>query len=50
MLHRNRIEKITDKMIKSGCDYLLITDPASIDYLLDYYNDPHEIDHMYRKL
>ncbi|WP_026624517.1 M24 family metallopeptidase [Eggerthia catenaformis] len=46
MLHRNRIEKITDKMIKSGCDYLLITDPASIDYLLDYYNDPHERTYM----
>ncbi len=38
----NRVERVIEKMKEAGLDHLLITDPQSIDYLIDYLNYPHE--------
>lgn len=38
----NRINKVVEKMKAQGLDDLLITDPVSIDYLLEYENHPGE--------
>lgn len=38
----NRINKVVEKMKAQGLDHLLITDPVSIDYLLEYENHPGE--------
>ncbi|MBO6048009.1 MAG: aminopeptidase P family N-terminal domain-containing protein, partial [Erysipelotrichaceae bacterium] len=37
-----RIERILSKMVEKGLDYLLITDPHAIKYIIGYDNDPHE--------
>lgn len=41
-MNQKRINRVLEQMKEEGCDHLLITDPTSIDYLIDYYNDPHE--------
>ncbi len=41
-MNQKRINKVLEKMEKRGIDYLLVTDPVSIDYLLDYVNHPGE--------
>ena len=37
-----RIDRILDKMTQHGLDYLLVTDPHAIKYIIGYDNDPHE--------
>ena len=39
-MNQKRINKVLEKMEEGGIDYLLVTDPVSIDYLLDYVNHP----------
>ena len=34
-MNQKRINKVLEKMEERGIDYLLVTDPVSIDYLLD---------------
>ena len=41
-MNQKRINKVLEKMEERGIDYLLVTDPVSIDYLLDYVNHPGE--------
>lgn len=41
-MNQKRINKVLEKMEEGGIDYLLVTDPVSIDYLLDYVNHPGE--------
>lgn len=41
-MKKNRIELVMAKMKEEKLDYLLISDPLSIDYLLDYTNHPGE--------
>ena len=33
-MNQKRINKVLEKMEERGIDYLLVTDPVSIDYLL----------------
>lgn len=42
MLNQNRIDRVLKRMKQRGFDYLLVTEPETIDYLIGYLNYPHE--------
>ena len=42
MVNQNRLERVIKRMQARHIDHMLVTDPTSIDYLLDYLNYPHE--------
>ena len=39
-MNQKRINKVIDEMNKRGIDHLIISDPSSIEYLIDYKNNP----------
>ena len=41
-MNKNRIDAVVNNMKEAGLDYLLISEPSSIDYLIDYVNNPGE--------
>lgn len=41
-MNKERIDGVVANMKEAGLDYLLISEPSSIDYLLDYVNNPGE--------
>lgn len=41
-MNKNRIDKVVANMKDANLDYLLISEPSSIDYLIDYVNHPGE--------
>lgn len=41
-MNKNRIDKVVANMKDANLDYLLISEPSSIDYLIDYINHPGE--------
>lgn len=41
-MNKNRINKVIVNMEEANLDYLLISEPSSIDYLIDYVNHPGE--------
>lgn len=42
MVNQNRLARVIKRMETKHIDHMLVTDPTSIDYLLDYLNYPHE--------
>lgn len=42
MMNKNRIDAVVSNMKEAGLDYLLISEPSSIDYLINYVNNPGE--------
>ena len=41
-MNKERIDGVVANMKEAGLDYLLISEPSSIDYLIDYVNNPGE--------
>ena len=41
-MNKNRIDAVVNNMKEAALDYLLISEPSSIDYLIDYVNNPGE--------
>ncbi|WP_317436850.1 Xaa-Pro peptidase family protein [Thomasclavelia spiroformis] len=41
-MNKERIDGVIANMKEAGLDYLLISEPSSIDYLIDYINNPGE--------
>ena len=41
-MNKQRIANVVANMQKEGLDYLIISEPSSIDYLIDYVNHPGE--------
>ena len=41
-MNQNRIDAVVAKMKEANLDYLLISEPSSIDYLINYVNHPGE--------
>lgn len=41
-MNQKRMNNVLEQMQKKGIDHLIISDPSSIDYLIDYRNDPGE--------
>ena len=41
-MNEERIDGVVANMKEAGLDYLLISEPSSIDYLIDYVNNPGE--------
>lgn len=41
-MNQVRLNKVLNEMKDRGMDYLIISDPSSIDYLIDYKNNPGE--------
>ncbi len=41
-MNKSRIDKVVANMKEANLDYLLISEPSSIDYLIDYVNHPGE--------
>ena len=41
-MNKERIDGVIANMKEAGLDYLLISEPSSIDYLIDYVNNPGE--------
>lgn len=41
-MNQKRINAVLDEMSHRGIDHLIISDPSSIDYLIDYKNNPGE--------
>ena len=41
-MNKERIDGVVANMKEAGLDYLLISEPSSIDYLIDYVNNPCE--------
>ena len=41
-MNQKRINSVLEQMQKRGIDHLIISDPSSIDYLIDYQNQPGE--------
>ncbi|MEG0275427.1 MAG: aminopeptidase P family protein [Coprobacillus sp.] len=41
-MNQMRMNKVLQQMSDRGMDYLIISDPSSIDYLIDYKNNPGE--------
>ena len=41
-MNKERIDGVIANMKEDGLDYLLISEPSSIDYLIDYINNPGE--------
>jgi Xaa-Pro dipeptidase len=41
-MNQKRINKVIEKMKERGIDQLIISDPSSIDYLINYKNNPGE--------
>lgn len=41
-MNKQRIERVVNNMKEAGLDYLLISEPSSIDYLIDFVNHPGE--------
>jgi len=41
-MNKERIDGVVANMKEAGLDYLLISEPSSIDYLIDYINNPGE--------
>lgn len=41
-MNKERIDGVISNMKEAGLDYLLISEPSSIDYLIDYINNPGE--------
>ena len=41
-MNKERIDGVVANMKEAGLDYLLISEPSSIDYLIDYVNHPGE--------
>lgn len=39
-MNKERIDGVVANMKEAGLDYLLISEPSSIDYLIDYVNNP----------
>ena len=37
-----RVNSVVNEMLKRGIDHLIISDPSSIDYLINYQNQPGE--------
>lgn len=42
MMNSKRINAVVNKMKDAGLDYLMISEPSSIDYLIDFVNNPGE--------
>ncbi len=42
MMNQKRINKVLLQMLDRGIDHLIISDPSSIEYLIDYHNHPGE--------
>ena len=41
-MNKERIDGVISNIKEAGLDYLLISEPSSIDYLIDYINNPGE--------